>query len=94
MASLARPNPKAFRQSVDSGLYLPPEISRSRTVWTRDEWRLLERCATMLARHGVKMQMQCKNPPCHAAPLEASRLRDGSFQLQCACTTHVMVKAF
>lgn len=84
-----QPNAQAFRQSVDSGLLLPPELSRVRHVLTRDQWRLLERCTKMLHDikrsdgYGVQLQLQCERKECHAAPLEGQRLQDGSFQLRC-----------
>lgn len=88
------PVPSGFRQSVDSGLILPEPLSRGRQVWTRDEWRLLDRCTSMLDRHGVTLLMRCRETSCAGAPLEPQRLSDGSFRLRCAHLDRVMVKAF
>lgn len=89
---MPQPNAQTFRRSVDSGLLLPPELSRERQVWTRDEWRLLERCTALLHGKGLALQMQCQHDACKKAILEPSRLGDGSFQLQCPHATRVMGK--
>lgn len=88
------PVPPGFRPSVESGLVLPEPLSRERQVWTKDEWRLLERATAMLHRHGVTLFMRCDADTCQEAPLEPMRLADGSFQLRCAHMDRVMTKAF
>lgn len=88
------PQPEPFRRSVDSGLFLPTPLSRERQVWTRDEWKLLERCTKLLNSHGIQLQMQCARKTCQTKPLEASRLPSGEFQLRCAHADRVMTKAF
>lgn len=88
------PSPDAFRRSVDSGLLLPPELSRERQVWTKAEWRLLERCTRMLESHDLRLQLQCTHDTCRQVPLVPSRLPGGDFQLACPHATRVMTKAF
>jgi hypothetical protein len=88
------PQPETFRRSVDSGLLLPPELSRERQVWTKDEWRLLERLTKLLKARGVNIQLQCDHETCKGQPIEGSRLSDGSFQLRCEHADRVMVKHF
>lgn len=83
-----------FRPSVSSGLIVPDDVSRERQVWTRDEWRLLERTTAMLHGHGVTLLLQCQREECQEVPLEPMRLRDGSFRLRCAHMDREMVKAF
>ena len=80
------PEPSGFRQSVDSGLVLPARLSRERQVWTRDEWKLLERCTKMLSGpggKGLRLQLACTHEACQGKPLEPKRLADGSFRLRC-----------
>lgn len=90
----AAPLPPGFRPSVDSGLILPEEQSRERQVWTRDEWRLLERATKMLKSHGLAVQLVCEHDACKGAALEPRRLRDGSFRLRCPHADRVLVKHF
>lgn len=83
-----------LRRNVDSGLILPEELSRATQVWTKDEWRRLERLTIMLDGHGIDMAMRCRNSACKDKPLEPMRLPDGGFRLRCQCTDRVMTKAF
>lgn len=89
-----QPQADAFRRSVDSGLLLPPELSRKRQVWTKDEWRLLERCTKLLKARGIQILLKCEHPTCQDLPIAGSRLPDGSFQLRCEHADRVMVKHF
>lgn len=84
----------AFRPSATSGLILPEELSRQRHVWTRGEWRLLERATVMLDRHGVDLLMQCRDDACRDHQLEPMRMLDGGFRLRCNHADRVMTKAF
>lgn len=77
-----------------SGLLVPADIAREREVWTKDEWRLLERCTKMLKSHGVALQMQCENQSCQSQPMRGERLDDGGFRLRCVHADRLMTKAF
>lgn len=82
-----------FRQGP-SGLLVPESLERERQLWTRDEWRLLERATKMLKSHGLTLQLQCDRPSCHVRPIEGSRLPDGGFRLRCDHADRVMQKHF
>ena len=87
------PEPSGFRQSVDSGLVLPARLSRERQVWTRDEWKLLERCTKMLSGpggKGLRLQLACTHEACQGKPLEPKRLADGSCRLRCEHADRIM----
>ena len=74
-----------------SGLLVPPAHQRRREVWTRDEWKLLDRTAKLLAARHVKLQLACESPDCAREPIQ--RLRDpadGSITLRCRCTDRVL----
>jgi hypothetical protein len=88
--------PAGFRRDPNGvGLFVPEALSRQRQVWTRDEWRLLERCTKMLNSHDVHLLMKCSHPACQDAPLTGKRRRsDGSFVLTCGHAIRVMERAF
>lgn len=86
--------PQGFRQSPNSGLIVPEAQSRERQVWTKDEWKLLERCTKLLHGHGIALLMKCRHEACKDSPLEPKRLRDGTFRLRCNHADRVMMKAF
>lgn len=71
-----------YRRSSSSDLFVPAEMSREREVWTRDEWKLLERATKLLETRGIELYMGC--PQCKKAPIEKSVLEDGSMTLRCA----------
>lgn len=87
----AKPRP-GFREHA-SGLMVPEEISRACEVWTRDEFRLLERATKLLERRGIDFYMGCQQ--CRKdGPIEAIRQPDGSVVFRCAHKDRVMQKAF
>lgn len=67
-----------------SGLYVPDEHSRTREVWTRDEWRILERAMKLLQSRNVDVFFGCPEPGCKKAPIERVRRNDGGVTLRCA----------
>lgn len=85
--------PTGFREHA-SGLIVPAELSRERQIWTREEWKLLNRVTKMLDGHGVSILLKCDQPACKAAPIQALRLPSGDFRLRCAHADRVMTKAF
>ena len=67
-----------------SGLFVPDEVARPREVWTRDEWRVLERATTLLTARNILLYLRCALPACAEAPLERRRNPDGGLTLRCA----------
>lgn len=86
------PQADAFRQSVESGLYLPPAESRTRIVLTRTLWKLLDRLTLELHKLGIQVSLECTHVACKGAKFEAARLHDGSYRLRCPHADYVMVK--
>jgi hypothetical protein len=83
---------EGFRATA-SGLIVPEELSRTREVWTFDEWRQIERTTKLLESRGMEFFLRCG--PCTAraarrgqAPPKLERIRraDGALTLRCDCT--------
>jgi len=85
--------PSGFR-AHKSGLLVPEEHSRARQAWTKDEGRLLERATKLLASRGVRVYFGCVAKGCQSSPMMRTRLANGDFTLQCACTDRVFQQAF
>ena len=85
--------PPGYRRAVTSGLIVPTPVSREGQVWTRAEWKLLNRCTALLKAKGMRQFMKCEHPSCATAPLEQIREGDG-FILRCAHADRVFMKAF
>lgn len=88
---LIRPD-ETFRRNA-SGLLVPAEISREREVWTRDEFKLLDRVARFLAGKGVDMFFGCPVDGCKGAPIERIRNADGGLTLRCAHKDRVVLSS-
>jgi hypothetical protein len=86
--------PSGFRRAVASGLILPEDISRTRDVWTRDEYRLLDRALKLFTAKGMGLLLKCDHPACKSAPIEKIRQPGGGFVLRCAHADRVFTKAF
>lgn len=84
---------EGFRQSVDSGLYVPPDLSRVREVWTAADWRLLRRVARFFKANDVGMILRCMHDTCDDKPLQ-KLLEPGRILLRCNCTDRVLSKDF
>ena len=94
MESNAFADPAGFRRSPSSGLIVPEDVSRAREVWTRDEWKLLDRCGKLLASRGLRMLMLCDaTPACLEKPLVKVKEPDG-FRLQCAHMDRIFTNMF
>lgn len=83
---------QGFREHA-SGLIVPDEVSRTREVWTFEEWRVIERATQLLNSRGLDFFLRCG--PCtaraaaaHTPPpiLERRRRADGALTLRCDCT--------
>ena len=80
--------PQGFRQS-GTGLIVPETLARAREVWPRDEWKLLDRAAKMLAHHQVKFTLRCANPECDGT---LSRIDDPELTLRCQCMDRILTR--
>lgn len=86
--------PSGFRVSVASGLIVPEDISRAREVWTRDEWKLLDRATKLINAKGMRQLLKCEHPACKDAPIEKIRQPGGGFVLRCAHADRVFTRDF
>lgn len=66
-----------------SGLLVPADISREREVWTRAEWKAIEKATKLLESRGVHVYLGCPENTCKANPLERIRRTDGGITLRC-----------
>lgn len=73
--------PHGFKPHA-SGLLVPEPISREREVWTRDEYKTINRALKLLASRKVEVFLGC--PQCKAAPIEKIKRNDGGLTLRCA----------
>jgi len=89
---VARTVPPGFREF--NGLLLPLAAERPRQVWTKDEWRLLDRATTLLNTRGIGLQLKCLDPRCAAEPIERLRQPDGTILLRCAHQDRAFMRAF
>lgn len=71
-----------YRQTA-SGLLVPKESTRERQVWTKDEWKLLDRATRMVGGHGLKLLLECQHEDCRGKKMERIRRPDGTPMLQC-----------
>lgn len=89
---LRNTDPAGFR--TVGGLLVPVEMPRDRQVWTKDEWRLLDRATKLLNARGIALQFQCMTPGCDAEPIERLRQPDGTIVLRCAHADRAFMRAF
>ena len=75
-----------------SGLVVPIEHRRARQVLTRDELKLIDRTAKVLAQVSVAHQMKCGKTDCPDPVLRRLPSLDGSTVLQCGCTDRVFTR--
>jgi hypothetical protein len=84
--------PAGFREL--GGILVPVAHERERQVWTKDEWRLLDRATKLLNSRGIALQFQCMHPGCDAEPIERLRHPDGGIVLRCAHADRTFVRKF
>ena len=83
-ASVSAERDPAFREHA-SGLLVPAELSRARTVRTHDEARLLARTVKLLASMGIEVFYGCQHADCRkAGPMQLVWRNDGGLTLRCA----------
>lgn len=73
---------EGFRVNA-GGLYVPAEQSRERTVYTNDEWRVLERATKLLSSMGIQLFLRCNEPKCQKDKIERIRNLDGGITFRC-----------
>ena len=78
-----------------SGLLVPAELSRVREVWTKDEWRLINRAFKLLESRKVAIFLGCsETAACKAAPIESIRQGGSTYLLRCAHKDRVLQRDF
>ena len=83
--------PAGFHEHA-SGLIVPDFLAREREVWTRADWKILERATKLVASRGLRMFLQCaETPACRETPLARHREPDGGISLRCAHRDRVVV---
>lgn len=83
----------SFKVRPDSGLLVPEAQVRNRQVWSRDEWKQVDRASRLLRGHGVAVLMRCNRPACPDSMLTPATLADGSSVLRCGCTDRVLSRS-
>lgn len=84
--------PKGFREI--GHLFVPEHVERERQVFTKDEWRLLDRATKLMNARGVGIQFKCLDPRCASEPIERLRQPDGTIVLRCAHADRTFLRAF
>lgn len=74
---------------------IPEPNTRQRTVWTRDEKKLLDRLAKVFNMHGDKLQLRCGNPVCPDTRMTLAQdaTSPGGMVLRCGCTDRVFSRS-
>lgn len=85
--------PHGYRPNA-SGLIVPEAVSREREVWTKDEWRLIQRATKFLRTKGVQVFFRCEQPACQGKPMNRTRQADGAIVMQCDHKDRVLTEAF
>jgi hypothetical protein len=83
--------PRGFRRAGSSLLIVPASLERHRQVWTRDEFKSIDRTIKLLNSRGVKVTMTCKGAECHG---DIERVDGDDPILRCDCTDRVFTRAF
>lgn len=86
-------NPEPAFQEHTSGLLVPKEVVRKRQVFTKEEWRLLDRVSKLFHTKGVALLMECDNPAC-TKKIQQVATPGAGLILRCQCTDRVLQKAF
>lgn len=72
----------AFQEHA-SGLLVPREHAKAREVWTKAEWKTLERATKLLESRNIQVFLRCNQPACQKDPMARVRRRDGGISLEC-----------
>lgn len=82
----------AFQEHV-SGLLVPKAHVRIRQVFTKEEWRLLDKVSRLFKSRGVALLMECEQPAC-SKEIQQVQIPGAGLMLRCQCTDRVLQKAF
>lgn len=85
------PLPEPFKRHA-SGLYVPEEVSREREVWTRAEWKTVDRATKFLMSRGLTVHFGCMDDRCRLTQIEKRENLDGTVTLRCAHKDRVLIK--
>lgn len=77
-----------------SGLLVPVDAGRTREVWTKADWKLLNKAGAFLASRGMAFHLVCLSSECKGVNLEQARDTAGRTSLRCKCKDRVFEKAF
>lgn len=86
----ADPLPSGFRANA-VGLLVPEDISREREVWTKADYRILERATKLLQTRGIQIFLRCNNPDCQKLPMTRRRMPDGGLAITCGHKDRIVV---
>lgn len=81
--------PDGYAVNAASGLILPEAVALRREVWTRDEWRALDKTIRLCKKRGIAFLMRCG--AC-SQPMGDSRAPSGDVLLSCGCTERVFTR--
>ena len=76
--------PSGYRTISASGLVVPTETVREQEVWTRDEWKSLERAIKLLSSRSIGVYLRCEHADCGEAPIARERNPAGEMTWTCA----------
>lgn len=82
-----QPVPEGFHPSA-SGLVVPEDLARDREVWTRDEWRLVDRVLKLMRSRNLAVVLHCNDQRCKGAEITVLPAGAG-FRWQCDHKTRV-----
>lgn len=68
--------------------------TRKRVVWTKDEWKVLNRAANVFNSHGDKLQLKCGSPVCPSQQIELIADESDSRKrvLVCGCSVREFIR--
>ena len=75
-----RQNPDGFHPHA-SGLLVPEDKAREREVWTRDEWRLMDRIIRLMRARNLAIVLHCH--ACKGQEIEVVNQPVNGFTWRC-----------
>jgi len=80
-------------RALSSGLLVPAaaDARRERQVWTRDEWRLLDRATKLANSRGLSLLLECRTAGCGGELLTRGVAADGTPILRCPHADRVVL---
>lgn len=74
---------------TDTGLLVPVAAKRQREVWTKDEWKLLNRLGKLLKSRQMSFSIHCTTDDCKDKPMAFTPRPDGTSALACQCKERI-----